>query len=436
MVMLGIIGITAPATGSGKTTVALSLLRSFKKSVGIKIGPDYIDPQLMAMVSGERAYNMDRWIMGRSYRDIPGMAAKDHEIAVVEGVMGMFDGREPVNLSTDYYFRNLNLRYIVVLDSYKSGESLYYMSRGFIGRRSIGVVINNYTTEGHLKKVSGEFERHGIRVVGSIPFDESIKIPERHLGLSLDISKENIDKTARKASEFIDTDFIEKKATIPEISKNNETEVNKKSRPYRIAVALDMAFSFYYRTSLEALASIAELEFFSPMNNETPSHDPDMIYIGGGYPEFYARDLEKAERTKEYLRDFHRNGGLIYAECGGMMYLFSELVNGDDHYNMSSVMEGRSVMKQHPTMRYVTGVAETGNPLFPVGERIKGHEYHYSSSESKEKAAFTLNTISGEKCKGGFMKGSALASYLHIDFYRYLQFAERSIKIRSGRRPT
>lgn len=435
MVMLRTIGVTAPFTGSGKTTVALSLLASLKKSVGIKIGPDYIDAQLMAIQSGERAYNMDRWIMGRSYRDVISMAAADHDFAVVEGVMGLYDGREPVNLSTDYYFRKLGIKYLVVLDSYRSGESLYYISKGFLGSRSIGVVINNYTTEGHLKKVSKEFEKHGVRIVGAIPFDEAYRIPERHLGLSLNTDKKVTDKITERVSGFFDIDFIKRSASVTENVGPVKRKLKTGRKNYRIAVALDRAFSFYYRTSIEALESIAELEFFSPLNNEIPSQDPDMIYIGGGYPELYGRDLERGDRTKEYLREFHRKAGFIYAECGGMMYLLDELVNGDERFGMSSVLKGVSVMKKFPVLRYATGVSEKGNPLFCPGEKVMGHEYHYSIAESGEKNAFTINTITGERYKGGLMSKNTLASYLHIDFYRYLEIAEHLLKKSSERYP-
>ena len=178
------IGVTAPSTGSGKTSVTLALLSHIKNSVSVKIGPDYIDGSLASAVSGKPAHNLDRWIQGRDFmKRFRGLSSM-YDFAVVEGVMGMYDSGSPINLSTDYYFRKIGIPYILVIDVSKLAESAYYIAKGFIGRNCIGVVINNFYSDKHLNIVRKAFSDHGVPIIGEIPHMEEIVVSAQVYGRS------------------------------------------------------------------------------------------------------------------------------------------------------------------------------------------------------------------------------------------------------------
>ena len=199
-----VIGITAPSTDSGKTTITLAILSKLSNSTGVKIGPDYIDGGISSKLTGNRTWNMDRWIQGRNYADILPSLADNFDYAVVEGVMGMYDSGSQIDLSTNFYFEKLKIPYILVVDISKLAESAYYIARGFLRKSNIGVILNKYSSDKHLEMVSKEFKKHGVRIIGAIPNDKEYSIPQRHLGLYTSLEIENLrtmaEKISRKAS--------------------------------------------------------------------------------------------------------------------------------------------------------------------------------------------------------------------------------------------
>jgi len=418
------IGITAPSTGSGKTSVSLAMLSHLKNSVSVKVGPDYIDGSLGSAVSGKPAHNLDRWIQGKDFmRRFRGLSSM-YDFAVVEGVMGMYDSGSPVNLSTDYYFRKIGIPYILVIDVSKLAESAYYIAKGFIGRNCMGVIINNFYSQKHLSIVKKAFSDHGVPVIGEIPHTEELKIQERHLGLKTAGEMPDIREKADKLSQFIDFSFIEK---LKDIKLKVEEQKIIPGGLGNIYVAYDNAFNFYYGESLDFLGRIGKLHYFSPLKGEIPEN-PHMIYLGGGYPELYASDLAAKSDLNNALKGFSDQGVPILAECGGLMYLESAFESDGSSLKFPGIFGGSVKMTGKLTLGYTKLNVMRDNLLFRRGETVYGHEYHYSETEdSSEK---TMQNILGKGIKGydGLYISNTQGSYSHFDLMRYGKRLSRSIE--------
>lgn len=409
-----LIGVTAMFTGSGKTSVTCALLSHFVNSVQIKIGPDYIDPIIESSISGKHGYNVDRWLQGNMMSRVMGQASTQSDVGIVEGVMGLYDSGIGKQYSTMSYFNNLGIKYILVVDMQKSAESIYYAARGFMGSGCIGVILNRYMGTKHLKMVEDVFQDHGVPIVGRIPYDVGFHMEERHLGLSIDRESKRLKDIGTKIEQYIDFSFMNEVEDVyfdPVYSESYEGD-------RRASVAMDDAFRFYYETSLDFLRSHFKLEFFSPLNNEVPDN-PDFVYLGGGYPELHPEELEYSEKTKGFLRDYSRNGGALYAECGGTMYLLDTMKVQGKNYSMSGVLSGESWMEKRPILNYTRLVSQGKNPFFKSGQVIHGHEFHYGRIRTEER--FTMNVVRGTGIDGfdGITKNNTLGMYTHIDLFRY-----------------
>ncbi|WP_393971109.1 cobyrinate a,c-diamide synthase [Oxyplasma meridianum] len=410
-----VIGVTAPSTGSGKTSVSLALLSSLNNSVSVKVGPDYIDGSLGSAVSGKPAHNLDRWIQGRDFMRRFRWLSSVYDFAVVEGVMGMYDSGSPVNLSTDYYFRKIGIPYILVIDVSKLAESAYYIAKGFIGRNCIGVVINNFYSEKHLIIVRKAFSDHGVPIIGEIPHAEELKIPERHLGLKTAGEMPDIREKAVHFSQFIDFSFIDKLKDIPLIPEDRKPLLVGGGNIY---VAYDNAFNFYYGESLDFLGRIGKLHYFSPLKGEIPEN-PHMIYLGGGYPELYASKLAEKSHLNHALKTYSDQGVPILAECGGLMYLESTFESKESSLKFPGIFGGSVKMTGKLTLGYTKLNVLKDNLLFRRGEVVYGHEYHYSDIEdSWEK---TMQNVLGKGIQGydGLYSMNTQGSYSHFDLMRY-----------------
>ena len=408
-----VFGIASPYTGSGKTLATLGFLSAIPGSISFKIGPDYIDGQLHSAVSGHRALNIDRWIQGRSYSLVL-KRNSSYSAGIVEGVMGLYDSGSHMDLSTIYYFKKLGIRYILVVDAEKTAESTYYIAKGFLTKLCIGVIINNYYGEGHLRMVTKTFLDHGVRIIGSIPHDNDLAIKERHLGLVNSIPESRIREIGSKVSGYLDTSFLEE-INETESLRNNEDQHDGR---YRIYVAMDDAFSFYYQSSINFLSRLGSVTYFSPLRGEIPDN-PDFIYIGGGYPEIYASRLSSQKTLRRRMKSFSEEGVPIMAECGGLMYLESKLQDGESAYEMCGIFPGKAIMSKKLTIGYTKLRAVNGNPIFRDGEIVYGHEFHYSTIDDDHQKSFI--TINGHGINGmdGITANRTIGSYSHIDLERY-----------------
>ncbi len=410
-----VFGITAPMSGSGKTTVVLGLLHKLRNSISFKIGPDYIDGYIHSAVSGRRAINIDRWLQGRIYRNILGLYGKGYDYGIVEGVMGMYDSGSPMDLSTHYYFKNLHIPYILVIDVSKLAESAYHISRGFFSKNLIGVIINGYASDKHLEIVEAPFRKRGIRIIGRIPYREEMAVPERHLGLNTDILPEKIRTVAALVASYLDVDFTESLHDLPSSGSDHSMISSSK---YKIYIARDNAFNFYYPTSLDTLMSIGRISFFSPLKGEIPE-DPDLIYLGGGYPELYAEKLSKNTKTLREIRNASGAGIPIIGECGGLMYLEKDMIVSKKRYPMTGIFSGKVVWRPKLTLGYTKLLAKDNSVIFREGDIVQGHEFHYSFIEDRGRKVFKNLIGKGIDGHDGLSEKNTIGSYSHIDFIRY-----------------
>ncbi|MEM0141422.1 MAG: cobyrinate a,c-diamide synthase [Thermoplasmatales archaeon] len=415
-----LIGIAAPMTGSGKTTVSISLLSRIKKSVGIKVGPDYIDTGLLSRVSGQRAWNIDRWIQGKSYGKIFQRLAGKYDVGVVEGVMGLYDSGFKVDVSTMYYFRKFKVPYILVIDVSKLADSAYYIAKSFLSKNAVGVILNKYGSEKHLEMVSKPFKKNRVKIVGAIPADENVAIEERHLGLKTAGEIADVKGIAERVSRHIDFSFLD---DLPEYVSNEDSYENGSSGSKSIWVAFDNAFNFYYADSLEALERLGKVHYFSPIKGEIPE-DPDLIYIGGGYPELYSEALSSQKKLLKFMKDYSGSGGRAIAECGGLMYLEKEILVNGSRYEMTGVFQGSVSMNNRPVIGYTELSVLKDSILLKKGETARGHEFHYSSIN--DPGYKSMKNLIGRGIDGydGRVERNVLGSYSHFSLsahYKRLQ---------------
>ena len=421
-----IFGISAPYTGSGKTTVTLALLSRLKNSTSVKIGPDYIDKSLHSTVSGINPYNLDRWLQGPGYKNIFLSSIANFDYAVIEGVMGLYDSGSPMKLNSIYYFRRMNIPYILVVDVYKVAESGYYIAKSFITGLCIGVIINNYAGERHLEMVSKPFLDHGIKILGAIPRRKEFELPERHLGLSTDAPEGNIRKIAMKVSEFLNLDFLE---DLPEI-KPEPADLfapDQTSGKYNIYIAKDSAFNFYYEDSIETLRRIGEVHYFSPLKNEVPE-DADFIYLGGGYPELFSGELSRKFKTLDYIRNFSESGKIIVGECGGLMYMESAIETPNGRNKLLGIFEGLVKENGKLTISYTQMKVIKDTPLFKRNDIVRGHEFHYSSIVDDGEKSMLMEIGKGIDGMDGLISVNSFGSYSHFSLSRYSKRLLNSLK--------
>ncbi|MCL4328166.1 MAG: cobyrinate a,c-diamide synthase [Candidatus Thermoplasmatota archaeon] len=420
-----VVGITAPSTGSGKTTVTMGLLGGLHNAVSVKIGPDYIDPAITASLTRGKGVNIDRWIQGRSYLGVlPGLA-RQYDFAVLEGVMGMFDSGGHKYQSTDYYFRRFRVPYVLVLNVEVMAESAFYQAKGFITGLCLGVVLNNYGSARHLEMVSKPFTDHKVRILGAIPKDPSLTLESRHLGLKNDIDPGKVERIAGKVSRYLDFSFVDNLPDIkPDSAPGRKAATGKK---FRFAVALDDAFSFYYWSSIDFLGRNGEIQYFSPLKDEVPE-DPDFVLIGGGYPEIHAKQLSSSHRTAQFLKSFSEEGKPILAECGGLMYLEKAIVVDGNSYPMCGVFDGTTEMTGRLTLSYTKLEATSGTFLYGNGSILYGHEYHYSSTSDNGTKTLVNSMGRGIDGRDGLYRKRTLATYSHFDLSRYGKKLIRSLE--------
>ena len=440
--------IAAAGSGSGKTTIVSGLLAALHKrgvkTIGYKAGPDYIDPEHHRRAGKCKIYNLDTWLTSREkvYELFCG-TANNYEFALVEGVMGLYDGGKNGISSSADIAKLLNIPVILVVNAKSVGESAAAVALGFREYDKdinlAGVILNNVGSDSHRDMIAQGLKRVNIELIGAVKRDNNLKIPERHLGLlpAEELAKQNISElehieAARLAVEAgVNIDkLLEIARAAPELEvKNNLNNAiyNRKNFNFRLAVARDEAFTFYYPDSLEYLESLgAELIYFSPLKDKNLPENINAAMFGGGFPEIFARELEANSSMRESIIDAVNNKNLkILAECGGMMYLSKYLVDFDNNkYNMLGLINASCRMNDKlQTVGYVECEALSDNILGVKGSILRGHEFHFSSFEPLDKDdkdfsyAFKFKRLrTGKVYPGGYAGKNILASYLHLNF--------------------
>ncbi|MFQ5861942.1 MAG: cobyrinate a,c-diamide synthase [Candidatus Brocadiales bacterium] len=427
-------------SGVGKTTLTLALMVELGKRgldvQGFKVGPDYIDPGHHTAATGRPSRNLDTWMMGSDpCLETFQHAASGADISVLEGVMGLYDGhRDGTGAgSTAELAKLLHAPVILLVDAKGLARSAAALVMGYKGFDEevplAGVILNNVSSESHLKFLKDPIERHcKVHVLGYLSRDSQLTLPERHLGL-IPYNEGAVSPTfytkLTEGLKHVDTDHILDVANsapdMPTYSGNLFCHPDDQISA-RIALARDEAFSFYYEDNLDILRSYgAELIPFSPLRDSTLPPNIDAVYIGGGFPELYARELESNNAMRTALRMTANNGVVIYGECGGMMYLLERLIDfKGSSYKMSGVLPGTSQMtRRRQDLGYVTVKSRTDNILCERGETFRGHVFHWSTpKDTPESTTFAYEvTKPGEGAQpDGIFRENVLASYTHVHF--------------------
>ncbi|MEV0620090.1 cobyrinate a,c-diamide synthase [Nonomuraea sp. NPDC050404] len=447
--------IAAPSSGSGKTTVATGLMAALRaRGLRIsphKVGPDYIDPGYHALATGRPGRNLDPWLQGEE-RVAPlflhGAAGCD--VAVVEGVMGLFDGRgESDFASTAHVARLLDAPVVLVVDAARQSRSVAAVVHGFATFdarvRVGGVVLNRVGSDRHEELCRAALAEAGVPVLGAIRRDEAVVTPSRHLGLVPAAERKGeavaaVERLAALVSRSCDLDaLLRLAASAPPLDGTpwdptnpapplDATPWHPEERPVQVerpvvAVAGGAAFTFGYAEHVELLrAAGAEVVTFDPLRDERLPEGTGGLVIGGGFPEVYAAELAANEPLRAEVAAF---AGPIAAECAGLLYLCEEL----DGRPMCGRVPGRASMTSRLTLGYREAVAVGHSPLTRPGERYRGHEFHRTTVAYRSGPLFRWDGGSD-----GYGDALVTASYLHLHWAGRPETAQRLVS--SSRSPS
>ncbi len=440
--------ITGTNSGSGKTTVSSILMASLDKVAPFKVGPDYIDPSYHELFTGNKSYNLDAFMFDEKILKLLfNKNSQGKEISIVEGVMGLYDGlgHEKDNFSTAHLSRILDLPIILVVNAKGISTSIAAEVLGFKefdkNVNIKGVILNNVSSQKLYLTLKDAIERFtGIECVGYIPKNEKLTVESRHLGLKqafeLNATQELEEKRElfRKiGQECLDLERIKEIASEfePVFSMDDIENIKALKNKYKgkkIAVAKDGAFSFYYHSNFDLFKySGLEIVEFSPVNDEKVPDGVDIIYLGGGYPELYIKQLSQNKSMIESIKKAFENNVKIYAECGGFIYLTKGITDLDgtksNYVGLFDIEIGMRNKLNIGRFGYINIEMDKGN-----GEKIltKGHEFHYSEIKENngEKAVYEISKIDGRKWECGYKKKSALAGYPHINFFSNVELFE------------
>lgn len=436
-------------SGVGKTTIVTGILaalakRGFKVQ-SYKVGPDYIDPGFHRLASGKNAHNLDSWLVPpASLSDIFVSTADGNDVAIIEGVMGLYDGGRAGVSSTATVAKLLKAPVVLVIDAKSMGESAAAIALGFKmydpAVKLAGVIINRLGSESHKLMVCEALARLGIPVIGTVFRNNELTMPERHLGLTPVTEHDAVavvDKIGQQVAQQVNLDELVAVAKTADLLPKRCAPVakNSKQTPVRIGVAQDDVFTFYYPSSLEVLAQFgAEIIPFSPLN-DSRLPTVDGIVLGGGFPEMFVKKLSANTSMRQDILQAAKRGMPIYAECGGLMYLARQITDFDGQtYDMAGVIPAVCQMQSKlETVGYVEAEALLDNVLCTAGESLRGHEFHFSRMIPEVSAAefpwaFAFKKMrTGAIYQGGYVSDNVLASYLHMHFAGNRQAAERFV---------
>ncbi len=439
--MIPRIVVAGTSSGAGKTTVACGLIGALRARgltvQGFKVGPDYIDPSHHALASGRPGRNLDAFLSGpERIAPLVRHGSRGADIAVIEGVMGLFDGASGRGelASTAHVAKLLGAPVVLVLDAAAMARSAAAMVHGF---RTFdpevevaGVIFNKVGSDIHEQLLREAVEGSGLPVLGALRRDERIVTPERHLGLVPVDERERdaraaLDALAEAMERYADLDAVERLArAAPDIPGEAwSPEAASPAGPgTRIAIARGAAFSFHYEENLELLrAAGAELVGFDPLRDEALPEGAGALVLAGGFPEVFGGELAENTALKAQVAAFAAAGHPVLAECGGLLYLCDEL----DGHAMCGVLPGRATMTGRLTLGYREAVAATATPWLEAGAAVRGHEFHYSRVEPADGAAHPAWRLSARTLERleGVVRGGVQAGYLHVHWAAFPEVA-------------
>ncbi|WP_347311944.1 cobyrinate a,c-diamide synthase [Defluviimonas sp. SAOS-178_SWC] len=424
--------ISAPASGTGKTTLMLGLLGAFRDAgltvQPFKSGPDYIDPAFHRAASGRISVNLDSWAMGADRIAGHIGAAADADLVLAEGSMGLFDGvalRGEAGTGASADLSALTgWPVVLVLDVSGQAQSAAAVAHGFAAFRPdvevAGVVLNRVASPRHEALVRAGMETAGIRVFGALPRRATIEMPERHLGLVQAEETPELDRIIAEAGAFVaahvDLEALRTAAnagTLPAVPPLRVTPPGQ-----RVALARDAAFSFVYPHLLDGWrAAGAEILPFSPLADESPDDGADCCWLPGGYPELHGPILAAATRFRQGLRRFSETRP-VHGECGGYMAMGEAIVDRDGARHQMAGLLGlvTSFEKRKMHLGYRLAELDTAIPGFGPGAHLRGHEFHYSTIlDQPDMALARVVDANGDAVpETGSRRGLATGTFFHL----------------------
>ena len=420
-------------SGSGKTTLAAALLRALRRRgidvAPFKCGPDYIDPSFHRQAAGRASFNLDPCFhAGAALRSAFARSAATADAAVVEGVMGLFDGTCPGTRagSAAEIAARLGLPVVLVVNARGISGSIAPLVKGFCEWdpevRIVGVIADFTGSARHGQLLADALRTAGLPpLLGRFDRNEAWRLPERHLGLTTGtLDDALLDRMADAAEESIDLDRLLELARIPRPAAVVSAAAQATSG-LRLGVAQDEAFHFYYEENFELLRERGvELVFFSPLHDRDLPPELDGLWFGGGYPELFAETLAANDAMLDAVRSFAASGRVVWGECGGFLYLLAGLTGFDGvRYPMLGLLPGEGKMHSRlSALGYREAVTAADGLFGPAGTRIQGHEFHYSSAElpAGTQPFFHARTLHGETSEAGSVHNRIAGSYLHLHF--------------------
>jgi len=429
--------IAGTQSGAGKTSLTLGLAALLRrrglKVQTFKVGPDYLDPTYLARASGRPCYNLDGWMMGREYvENLFHRAAADCDIAVIEGVMGLFDGADAVSNdgSTAQVAEWLRAPVLLAIPAHGVARSIAATAQGYArfdpGVNVVGIMANQCGSDSHAGILrEALYAGCGLPLLGCVRRGGLPALAGRHLGLvsasPRAVPDELINRLADALAPFLDIDEILRIARSAQPFATGDMKTSRPRSPqrWRLGVARDEAFHFYYQDNLDALRNAGcELVFFSPLADGNLPENLDGLYLGGGYPEEYAAELSCNKTMLEQIACFPK---MIYAECGGLMYLSEgiETKDGSRHPQAGRLPAWVRMSSGRKALGYVEVTFTRDNFFGKPGETLRGHEYHYSELTRRpewETAYSVTRRRDGGNFQEGFQHGHVLAGYAHLHF--------------------
>ncbi|MFS2218428.1 cobyrinate a,c-diamide synthase [Telluria sp. Tellsp104] len=407
--------VAAIASGQGKTTVTAALARRLRRMGQrvhvFKCGPDFIDPMVLEHASRAKVHTLDLWMVGlEQSRQRLARAARDADVVLVEGVMGLYDG-DP---SAADLARAFDLPVLAVIDASAMAQTAGAVVMGLRDYgpvRMAGVVANRVASEGHARMVAASLR--DIPLLATLP-KQARRLPERHLGLVVPGEVADIDVILDELADQLQLDEAQWNALAPQLPDEAlpEEPVAPLLAGLTVAIARDAAFCFLYPANVDTLEALgARITWFSPLADEPVPEDADAVYLPGGYPELHGEALAQAGRWQASIRAAHAAGLTILAECGGMMVLAESLADKEGRdWPMAGLLPGRVLMQQR-----LAGLGSQG--LATNAGQMRGHTFHYSRLETPlAPVAWTVKHPSGAQGEAVYRVGSLTASYFHAFF--------------------
>ncbi len=428
--------IAAPASGSGKTTITMGMIRALKNSgynlTCLKTGPDYIDTAFLKAASGNDAGNLDLHLQGQEgLRQAFSLAEGD--LCVVESAMGYFDGLANTYTGSSYDIgRILGINTVLVYTPQAEMFTAIPKIKGMaeFKESSIKGIIFNRVSDKYYQLLKEQVEAYtDLKVLGYLPPLEDAGLKSRHLGLVQSVEIEELDQLIDTISAAIKrtVDLEEFKQLMSDVQGSSFPSLPQ--RNLKVAVAYDKAFSFYYRENLKLLEDTCEVRYFSPLSDQQLPHC-DLLYLGGGYPEVFRRELAANRSMINQIKAYAEHGGCIYAECGGMLYLNQSI----EKSLMCGVFPGESKLTDKlQRFGYIEITLQEDCLLGQAGDKLTAHEFHKSVCAPGGKVVFAINKAMGS---GGWSCGyrykNVLAGYPHINFLGNLKAFQAMLDYTEG----